>query len=434
MGRGGQRRAAALRPPRSPPPTPGPPRCRCSPVPHAAQSAFATRNRPVCRWGAPRGALQGPWGRDPGSAARPRAGPLQHGRCPSARPPERLPPPAATAPRAPSPANPGPRQRPARQSRPAFLGAVQSRPAFSMRQRSRKLCPLSRGAAPPRRPLVPLRRCWDHGRAPRRGTAPLAHVPLRRCRCRRLCFRSRACPAAAPDRPCWDQGGRVSQLRAHVPSGSSSGRRGGGGSGGGPFNGAAVEQALPAQLRRGAAPFSTSPPAFPSGAGLGAFASGSGEAAPALPRRPQALLKGRVGGPRSRPIREFSREKGREAGSGRERSSPWERGLRGQRGSWGRAGRERVGGDWRGRTLPGAGIGWAGTRGAGLCGPRAINGVGGGLSGQFGGGAGGGAGAAGAGAGSARPLGRGAAPRTAEIPRSSFRQRQQKAEAETAES
>ncbi|XP_064499823.1 uncharacterized protein LOC135408760 [Pseudopipra pipra] len=244
---------------------------------------------------------------------------------------------------------------------------------------------------------------------PRRGAAPLPHVPLRRCRCRRLCFRSRTCAAAAPDRPCWDQGGRVAQLRAHVPSGSSSERRGGGGSGGGPFNGAAVEQALPAQPRRGAAPLSTSSPAFPSGAGLGAFASGSGGAAPALPRCPQALLGGRVGGPRSRPVPEFSREKGREAGSGRKRSSPWERVLRGQRGSWGRAGRERAGGDWRGRTLPDAGIGWAGTRGAGLCGPRAINGVGGGRWGQFGGGAGGGAGAAGAGPGLARPLGRGAA-------------------------
>ena len=53
-----------------------------------------------------------------------------------------------------------------------------------------------------------------------------------------------------------------------------------------------------------------------------------------------------------------------------------------------------------------AGIGWAGTGGAGLCRPRAINSGGGGASGQFGGEAGGGAGGSGGGPGSGGEAGR----------------------------
>ncbi|XP_027487259.1 uncharacterized protein LOC113940326 [Corapipo altera] len=346
------------------------------------KSAFAPRNRPVCRWGAPRGALQGPWGRDPGGAARPRGGagdgvlggdpgrPRTRGKGPSdtalVPPPDhpstsRHPRPRPRGLQAPPirargsvwPANPGPPfSAPSNHSPPFQSG---SGPASSARSAAAR--PL-RAAPSPRSPQAVLGpRKGGVPAQPRGGTAPLPHVPLRRCRCRRLCFRSRACAAAAPDGPCWDQGGRVAQLRAHVPSGSSSGRRGGGGSG--PFNGAAVEQSLLAQPRRGAAPLSTSPPAFPSGAGLGAFASGSGGAAPALPRCPQALLKGRVGGPRSCPVPEFSREKGREAGSGRKRSSPWERGVRGQRDSWdgqGGSGQAGIGRAGRCRTLGLAGL------------------------------------------------------------------------------
>ncbi|XP_039236225.1 collagen alpha-1(I) chain-like [Pipra filicauda] len=95
-------------------------------------------------------------GRGPGSGTRDGHGPA--GRAPPTRPSSLLlatrAPPAT--PRAPGPANPGPRQRLARQSRPAFLGAVQSQPAFSIRQRSRKLCPLSRGAAPPSGTVPPF--------------------------------------------------------------------------------------------------------------------------------------------------------------------------------------------------------------------------------------------------------------------------------------
>ncbi|XP_039242666.1 ATP-dependent DNA helicase PIF1-like [Pipra filicauda] len=176
VGRGGQRRTAALRPPRSPPPTPGPPRRRCSPVPHAAQSAFAIRNRPVCRWGAPRGALQGPWGRDPGGAARPRGGagdgvpgagpgtatdpregPLRHGPRPSSWPPEHLPPPRGL--QAPPirargsvwPANPGPPfSAPSNHSPPFQSG---SGPASSARSAAAR--PL-RAAPSPRSPQVLL--------------------------------------------------------------------------------------------------------------------------------------------------------------------------------------------------------------------------------------------------------------------------------------
>ncbi|XP_051644187.1 translation initiation factor IF-2-like [Manacus candei] len=283
------------------------------------------------------------------------------------------------------PANPGPPfSAPSNHSPPFQSGRGPASSARSAAARPLRATPSPRSPQAllgPRKGAVPAQ--------PRCGAAPLPHVPLRRCRCRRLCFRSRACAAAAPDRPCWDQGGRVAQLRAHVPSGSSSGRRGGGGSGDGPFNGAAIEQALPAQPRRGAPPSPPRPPRSPQ-----APLSAPLLRDPAEPRlrcrgaRRRCWKGGReVRGPvpsRSPP----GRSGGGEAGSGRERNSPWERGLRGQRGSWGRAGRERAGGDWRSWTLPDAGIGWAGTRGAGLCGPLAIKGVGGGRWGQFGGGAG----------------------------------------------
>ncbi|XP_017676608.1 PREDICTED: translation initiation factor IF-2-like [Lepidothrix coronata] len=112
----------------------------------------------------------------------------------------------------------------------------------------------------------------------------------------------------------------------------------------------------------------------------------------AVPSRPGVLLgEGEGGGERA--------EAEQPLGAGPEGTA----GFLGT-GKAGAGGRGLVGPDAAGRW---DWLGWHGE--AGLCGPRAINGVGGGLSGQFGGGIGGGAGAWGAGPASARLLGRGAA-------------------------